>query len=400
MGSGQGRGPGFNGAHVRRSSYYYYDAYPGEDRARPWQAPHAARRCRGVGASRAEGIVKPARDAGPRRRQVIVDPRHRAWRPGRRDRVARRAARLRRHLSRTRAGSPVRDRGGRPAGAPASCDSSTASSRRATSALPAALARVAPEVSAALHFRFDGGLRCSTRSGTPADRPRHGRRGTRWPRSGWPPSSVGGRLGPSIDHRSCTAGRRPLDGRSIHGERRSRARGDPARQDRSSRGDSDARRAEALRGRRDDPGPGSLYTSVLATLVIPGIAEVVSARLPPDLSYANAMTEVGKPTGTASRTTCARWPPTGSRRSARLLVVSTSSDFAEVRARYLADGARPVERGFVRPRAAADHPRRTSSRGTRRAPRPRQAGTDPARVGHGPLRAARAKLADGAVRSR
>lgn len=27
----------FNGAHVRRSSYYYYDAYPGEVQGRPWQ---------------------------------------------------------------------------------------------------------------------------------------------------------------------------------------------------------------------------------------------------------------------------------------------------------------------------------------------------------------------------
>src|SRR5207253_7309934 len=91
-----------------------------------------------------------------------------------------------------------------------------------------------------------------------------------------------------------------LDGRSVHGESEIPKSGTPIRRLRIDPPDAAAAPGvfEALR--EADAivlGPGSLYTSLLATLVVPGVAAAVVGARAVRIFVCNAMTEPGETDG-------------------------------------------------------------------------------------------------------
>jgi len=97
-------------------------------------------------------------------------------------------------------------------------------------------------------------------------------------------------------------------------------------------------------------GPGSLYTSILATLVVPGVAEAVAAAQGARVFVCNLMTEPGETDGYGvaahlGALAAHSLPP----EALDYVVVNTSPIPLEVRARYGADGAEPVAADFTPP---------------------------------------------------
>jgi uncharacterized cofD-like protein len=353
-----------------------------------------------------EGVVKPRAMLDLARRQVIVDPRRSrvvALGGGTGLPVVLQA--LRRHLSedcRITAVVTAADDGG-----------SSGVLRQQYGVLPpgdirnclTALARVAPEVSAALHFRFDGGsaqhpvgnLLLTALDMVAADEVAAIRLAAEL-------LSVDGAVLPStIDRVQLVADL--LDGRSIHGESQIPCGGVPIRRVRIDPPEATPTPGVLEALREADAmilGPGSLYTSVLATLVIPGIAEAVRRSAAVRIFICNAMTEVGETDGYGVEDHLRALASHGLPSEALdYVVVSTSSISPKVRARYLADGARPVDAASV---PSVEPPQIIRADVLEGGPVVRH---DPDKLGlilrelvMGPLRARSTKLADGAVRSR
>jgi uncharacterized cofD-like protein len=90
-------------------------------------------------------------------------------------------------------------------------------------------------------------------------------------------------------------------------------------------------------------GPGSLYTSILATLVVPGMAEAVAAAPGARIFVCNLMTEPGETDGHGVAAHIAALAAHGLPPQALdYVVVNTAPVPAKVRARYSAEGAEPV----------------------------------------------------------
>jgi len=95
-------------------------------------------------------------------------------------------------------------------------------------------------------------------------------------------------------------------------------------------------------------GPGSLYTSVLATLVVAGVAEAVRVSPAVRVLVCNAMTEAGETDGYGVAEHLRALESHGLPPDALdYVVVSTSAIPERVRARYRAEGASPVDADFV-----------------------------------------------------
>lgn len=216
-----------------------------------------------------------------------------------------------------------------------------------------ALARVAPEVSAALQYRFDG-----------VSGPQH---------------PVGNLLLTALDMvavddlaairlaaellgvedlilPSATARihlvAELVDGRSVHGESEIHRSGAPIKRLRIDPPDVAPALGVLEALRTADAvilGPGSLYTSLLATLVVPGVAEaVVESPAAVRIFVCNAMMETGETDGydvaEHLRALAAHGlPPT----ALDYVVVNTSPIPPKVLARYDAEGAKPVSADFA-----------------------------------------------------
>lgn len=218
-----------------------------------------------------------------------------------------------------------------------------------------ALARVAPEVSAALQYRFDDG-------------------------SSGPGHPVGNLLLTALDMVAAdevtairlaadllgirdvvlpsTTRRVHLvadlaDGRQVRGESEIPRSGAPIRRLRIDPPDASPA-PEVLAALRDADavilGPGSFYTSVLATLVVPGLLEAVAATHGPRIFVCNLMTEPGETDGYGVAAHVEALAAHGLPREALDYVVVNNGPIpAKLRARYLTEGAGPVSVDFAAP---------------------------------------------------
>jgi len=218
----------------------------------------------------------------------------------------------------------------------------------------AALARVAPEVSAALQCRFDvgsgpehplGNLLLAALDMVAADELAAIRLAARM-------LGIEDVILPSTTARVHLVADL-LDGRSVHGESEIARSGSPIKRVRVD--PSDAAPAsgvlEALRTADAVViGPGSLYTSILATLVVPGVVEALAQSPAVRIFICNAMTEPGETDGYGVaehvRALGAHGLPP---EALDYLVVSTSLIPSKVLAGYAAQGARPVDADFAAP---------------------------------------------------
>src|SRR5436309_10417204 len=216
-----------------------------------------------------------------------------------------------------------------------------------------ALARVAPEVSAALQYRFDGGearhpvgnLLLAALDMVAADEVTAIRLASEL-------LGVGDLILPSTACRVHLVADL-LDGRSVHGESEIPRSGAPIKRVRIDPPDAAAAPGvlEALHGADAMIlGPGSLYTSLLATLVVPGVAEAVTRSRAVRIFVCNAMTERGETDGYGVAEHLRALPAHGLPPEAfDYVVVNTTPIPPKVRARYAAEGARPVDPDFVLP---------------------------------------------------
>jgi len=97
-------------------------------------------------------------------------------------------------------------------------------------------------------------------------------------------------------------------------------------------------------------GPGSLYTSLLATLVVPGVAAAVVGARAVRIFVCNAMTERGETDGYGVAAHLEALEAHGvAPEAVDYVVVNTTPIPPKVRARYAAEGASPVNPDFVLP---------------------------------------------------
>jgi len=218
-----------------------------------------------------------------------------------------------------------------------------------------ALARVAPEVSAALQYRFDGGeaqhpvgnLLLAALDMVAADEVTAIRLASEL-------LGVDDLILPSTTERVHLVADL-LDGRSVHGESEIPKSGTPIRRLRIDPPDAAAAPGvfEALR--EADAivlGPGSLYTSLLATLVVPGVAAAVVGARAVRIFVCNAMTERGETDGYGVAVHLEALAAHGVAPEALdYVVVNTTPIPPKVRAHYAAEGAGPVDPDFVLPSA-------------------------------------------------
>lgn len=95
-------------------------------------------------------------------------------------------------------------------------------------------------------------------------------------------------------------------------------------------------------------GPGSLYTSVIATLIIPGVVEAVKAARGARILVSNLMTEPGETDGYGLAAHLGALAAHGlPAEAADYVVVNTAPIPPKVRARYAAEGTEPVRADFV-----------------------------------------------------
>src|SRR5207244_8564212 len=91
-------------------------------------------------------------------------------------------------------------------------------------------------------------------------------------------------------------------------------------------------------------GPGSLYTSLLATLAVPGVAEAVMRSPAVRIFVCNAMTERGETDGYGVAQHLRALDTHGLAPEALdYVVVNTTPIPSKVHARYAAEGASPVD---------------------------------------------------------
>lgn len=216
-----------------------------------------------------------------------------------------------------------------------------------------ALARVSPEVSAALQYRFDGGL---------AQHPVGNLLLTALDMVA-PDEVTAIRLAadllgvddlvlPSTTQRVHLVADL-LDGRSVCGESEIPRSGVPIKRLRLDPPDAvpAPRVLEALYSA--DAlilGPGSLYTSLLATLVVSGVTEAVTRSRAIRIFVCNAMTEHGETDGYGVADHLRALAVHGLAPEALdYVVVNTTPIPAKVRARYATENARPVDPDFVLP---------------------------------------------------
>lgn len=97
-------------------------------------------------------------------------------------------------------------------------------------------------------------------------------------------------------------------------------------------------------------GPGSLYTSILATLIVPGVAPAVAAARGARIFISNLMTEPGETDGYGVMAHVEALAAHGLPQHALdYVVVNTTTVGPEVLARYGAEGAEPVRTDFAPP---------------------------------------------------
>jgi uncharacterized cofD-like protein len=216
-----------------------------------------------------------------------------------------------------------------------------------------ALARVAPEVSAALQYRFDGGaaqhpvgnLLLTALDMVAADEVTAIRLAAEL-------LGVDDLILPTTTQRVHLVADL-LDGRSVHGESAIPRSGAPIKRLRLDPPDGvpapgvleEVHAADAL-----ILGPGSLYTSLLATLVVPGMAEAVTSSRALRIFVCNAMTEPGETDGYGVaehlRALASHGLPS---EALDYVVVNATPIPSKSRARYAAEGASPVDADFVLP---------------------------------------------------
>ena len=216
-----------------------------------------------------------------------------------------------------------------------------------------ALARVAPEVSAALQYRFDGGaaqhpvgnLLLAALDMVAADEVTAIRLAAEL-------LGVDDLVLPSTTQRVHLVADL-LDGRSVHGESEIPRSGTAIKCVRIDPPDAAAAPGVLKALREADVmilGPGSLYTSLLATLVVPGVAEAMSRTRAVRIFVCNAMTEPGETEGYGVAEHLQALAAHGVVAEAlEYVVVNTTPIPPKVRGRYAAEGAHPVDPDFVLP---------------------------------------------------
>jgi len=210
-----------------------------------------------------------------------------------------------------------------------------------------ALACVAPEVSAALQYRFDGAvaghpvgnLLLAAFDMVATDELRAIRLAAEL-------LGVADLVLPSTTRRVHLIADL-LDGRSVHGESEIPRSGAPIKCIRIDPPDADAAPGVLEALREADAiilGPGSLYTSVLATLVVPGVAEAATRSRAVRIFVCNAMTEPGETDGydvaAHLRALAAHGLAPG---ALDYVVVNTTPIPPKLCARYTTEGASPVD---------------------------------------------------------
>jgi uncharacterized cofD-like protein len=210
-----------------------------------------------------------------------------------------------------------------------------------------ALARVAPEVAAALQYRFDGGeashpvgnLLLTALDLVAADEVTAIRLAAEL-------------LG--VDDLILPTTARPVrlvadlcDGRSVHGESAIPRSGAPIKRLRLDPPGGDPAPGVLDAVHEADAvilGPGSLFTSLLATLIVPGMVEAVTSSRAVKIFVCNAMTEPGETDGYGVAEHLEALATHGLPPEALdYVVVNTTPIPAKVRARYAADGSCPVD---------------------------------------------------------
>jgi uncharacterized cofD-like protein len=216
-----------------------------------------------------------------------------------------------------------------------------------------ALARVAPEVSAALQYRFGGdaaqhpvgNLLLTALDMVAADEVTAIRLAAEL-------LGVDDLVLPSTTQRvHLVADLR--DGRSVWGESEIPRSGAPIKRVRIEPPDAAAAPGVLEALSEADAlilGPGSLYTSLLATLAVPGVAEAVTRSRAVRILVCNAMTERGETDGYGVTEHLGGLAAHGLALGALdYVVVNTTPIPPKVRARYAAEGASPVDPDFVLP---------------------------------------------------
>ena len=216
-----------------------------------------------------------------------------------------------------------------------------------------ALARVAPEVSAALQYRFDGGaaehpvgnLLLAALDMVAADEVTAIRLAAEL-------LGVDDHVLPSTTQRVHLVADL-LDGRTVHGESEIPRSGTPIKRVRLDPPDAVAAPGVLEALHEADAmilGPGSFYTSVLAALVVPGVAEAVMRSRAIRIFVCNAMTEPGETDGYGVAEHLQAFAAHGLAQGALdYVVVNTSPIPLKVRSRYAAEGACPVDPDFGLP---------------------------------------------------
>ena len=216
-----------------------------------------------------------------------------------------------------------------------------------------ALARVTPEVSAALQYRFDGGvaqhpvgnLLLAALDMVATDEVTAIRLAAELLR-------VDDLVLPSTTQRVHLVADL-LDGRSVHGESEIPRSGAPIKRVRIDPPDAAAAPGVLEALREADAvilGPGSLYTSLLATLVVPGVADAVTHSRAVRIFVCNAMTERGESVGYGVAEHLRALAVHGLPPEVfDHVVVNTTPIPPKVRARYAAEGGSPVDPDFALP---------------------------------------------------
>jgi uncharacterized cofD-like protein len=214
-----------------------------------------------------------------------------------------------------------------------------------------ALARVAPEVSAALQYRFDGAaaehpvgnLLLTALDMVAADEVTAVRLAAEL-------LGVEDRILPSTTQRVHLVADL-VDGRSVHGESEIPRSGGPIKRVRTDPPDATAAPGvlESLHAAQAIViGPGSLYTSCLAVLAIAGVAPAVMRSAGVRIFVCNAMSERGETDGYGVADHLHALSVHGLAPEALdYVVVNTTPIPPKTRARYAAEGARPVDPDFV-----------------------------------------------------
>ena len=216
-----------------------------------------------------------------------------------------------------------------------------------------ALARVAPEVRAALQYRFDGGvaqhpvgnLLLAALDMVATDEVTAIRLAAEL-------LGVDDLILPSTTQRVHLVADL-MDGRSVSGESEIPRSGAPIERVRIDPPEAAAAPGvlEALHAADVMIlGPGSLYTSLLATLVVPGVVEAVTRSRAVRIFVCNSMTEPGETDGYDVaghlRALAAHGLPS---EALEYVIVNTTPIPSKILARYAVEGARPVDPDFVLP---------------------------------------------------